>query len=225
MDETKPTSDEHTEVLDPGHPNLMERASEIDRKHERLVRSMKGALLRWIALGHELVAAKKQVREDIGPRQWETWLAENTEVAERTAQVAMRFANRETELRERLEAKSATVAVFTVREADYILRKTSPPKDEGDDDPDPDEDGDDPDPDSDDPNEDDPDDKQFEVLREAYEEASAAARDRFHQHLEEIYGLKVRSVKKKQQEQADNGAVTAAVKTSDAEPRAAEAGP
>ena len=75
--------------------------------------------------------------------------------------------------------------------------------------------------DEDDHDEDGPDDKQFDTLREAYEEASLEVRDRFYHHLKKFYDLEVRPVETPQQEQLDDGAVTAAA--NEAEPHAAEA--
>ena len=207
---------------------LIERAAEIDRKHHRVVRTMEIAVVRWIALGHGLAAAKKQVREELGPRKWLIWLAENTDVSERTAQIEVGFAKHETQLNEWLRGKNRNVADLSIRDANQIIsgiKKANGGNGSG---ADPDEDGDDPDSDNDDDDKDNgnPDEKQFDALQEAYEEASLEVRDRFHQHLEKIYDLEVRPVKKKRkrQEQPDDGAVTAAVKTSEAEPHAAEAG-
>ena len=205
MTETQDTAGQQVEIIEPDKMTLLKRAAEIDRKHRRVEKTAQNAVTRWIALGHELVAAKKQVREELGRGKWLVWRAENTEVSERTAQMAVDFAKHETQLNEWLREENRNVADLSIRDASQIIRLAKKASDQ---------DGGDAD----------PDDKQFEVLREAYEDANLEVRERFHHHLEKFYGLEVRLVETPQQEQPDDGAVTAAVKTSDAEPHAAEAG-
>ena len=165
----------------------------------------------------------------------------------------MEFAKHETQLNESLKAENRNVANLSIRQASRIVSEIKKAKsgngsggdgNNGGGDQDPGGDGDgtngngvngdgangdgangDGANGNDDPDEDDPDEKQLKVLQEAYVEASLEVRDRFHKHLEKIYGLEVRLVETPQQEQPDDGAVTAAVKTSDADPHAADAGP
>ena len=205
MTETQHHTGQQVEFIEPDKMTLLERATEIDRKHRQVEKTAQNAVTRWIALGHELVAAKKQVREELGRGKWLVWRAENTEVSERTAQMAVDFAKHETQLNEWLREENRNVADLSIRDASQIIRLAKKASDQ---------DGGDAD----------PDDKQFEVLREAYEDANLEVRERFHHHLEKFYGLEVRLVETPQQEQPDDGAVPAAVKTSDAEPHAAEAG-
>ncbi len=252
MTDTQQTADQQVEVIEPDKMTLLERAAEIARKHRRVEKTAQMAVVRWIALGHELVAAKKQVRDDLGPKQWMDWLEANTDVSVRTAEKAMEFAKHETQLNVSLQGENRNVANLSIRQASRIVSEIKKAKSGNGSGGDGNNGGGDQDPNgdgtngngvngdgangdgangdgangNDDPEEDDPDDKQFEVLKEAYEEANLEVRDRFHHHLEKFYGLEVRPVKKKrkQQEQPDDGAVAAAVKTSEAEPHAAEAG-
>jgi hypothetical protein len=241
MTETQDATGKEGEVIKPGEISLQERAAKINRKHYRAARTTQIAVVRWIALGHELVAAKKQVRAELGHGKWMDWLEANTDVSLRTAEKAVEFAKHETQLNESLQEENRNVANLSIRQASRIvseIKKAESGNGSGGDDNDGGGDGDpggdgdgangdgangNGDHDEDDPEEDGPDDKQFDALQEAYEEASAAARDRFHQYLGKIHGLEVRLVETPQQEQPDDGAVTAAVKTSEAEPHAAEA--
>jgi hypothetical protein len=224
MTKTAETSDQQAELLDPGKPSLHERAAEIDRKYGRVAKTMQCALQRWIALGHELIAAQRQVRKEQGPKQWLKWLEENTDVKERTSQQAIGFAKRENELRQHLRGQNRDVADLSIHQASQILKRADKAReaeggngDPNDDNPDPENDkikGNGADADGEDGNgdedEDDPDARQFEALREAYEDADELVREEFHEHLKEVYGLEVRPVQDQQQpEQPDDSAAAA----------------
>lgn len=258
MTESDQAPDAQTEVLTPTQPNLLERADEIDRRHRKFIGVTATALQTLMDLGDELDATKVQVEKEVGRGKWLSWLAENTDVPERTAQLAIEFSQRKEELEQKLKRASATVADLSIREAKRILgprpkpghktKKVSDGKgatqqiehngetetddndcndnqvdnEDGveanedtnevsdvDDDNASDFDGDGDD--NLDGDEDDLDAKQFEALCQAYAEADELARQMFHEYLEEIYGLKVRPVRDRQQpEQMDDNSATAA---------------
>lgn len=209
-DTKKPKTE--TEVLDPGKRTLNERAAEIDHRHGEVAKTARYALQHWFALGHELVGAKRQVREELGARKWLTWLKENTDVAPRTAQMAMRFAKYETELRKRLLDEKRDVALLSIRPADRILKSIERERNDGgagesghDEDQadgegdaghedNPDDGGAEVDDGASGTGYDEPDKRQFEAICRAYEDADELAREAFHDRLQEVYGLEVRPV-------------------------------
>ena len=95
----------------------------IRHEHEQVATSMMSVINHAIAAGELLLEAKRQVKHG----EWLPWLAENCDIAERTAQVYMRLA------RTPLEKRNA-VADLPLRDALTSLASPSAPA--------PDEDGD-----------------------------------------------------------------------------------
>jgi hypothetical protein len=98
-------------------------AARIRHEHEQVATSMMSAINHAIAAGELLLEAKRQVKHGA----WLPWLAENCDIAERTAQAYMRLA------RTPLEKRNA-VADLPLRDALASLASPSAPA--------PDEDGD-----------------------------------------------------------------------------------
>jgi hypothetical protein len=98
-------------------------AARIRHEHEQVATSMMSAINHAIAAGELLLEAKRQVKHG----EWLPWLAENCDIAERTAQAYMRLA------RTPLEKRNA-VADLPLRDALASLASPSAPA--------PDEDGD-----------------------------------------------------------------------------------
>ena len=121
MTETQDSTGEEGEIIEPGAMTLEERAAKINRQHHRVVRTAEIAVVRWIALGHGLAATKKQVRKELGPGKWLDWLEVNTDVSERTAQMAIDFAKHETQLTDWLQEKNRNVADMSIRQSSRIV--------------------------------------------------------------------------------------------------------
>ncbi|MGH7114466.1 MAG: DUF3102 domain-containing protein [Stellaceae bacterium] len=93
-------------------------AAEIRREHEAAIAATKRGLEHAITAGERLLEAKAHLKHG----EWLPWLAAHCAIPDRTARFYMRFARN----RERIEAKSATIADLTLRAAAQLLAPEGP---------------------------------------------------------------------------------------------------
>jgi N6-adenosine-specific RNA methylase IME4 len=115
----------HLHIVQPAADDvaaLAKLATQINAEHQAVIGAVKRGIEHAFAAGELLLEAKAKV----GHGGWLSWLAENCpDVSERSAQRYMKLA----EGRVVLEAKSATVADLTLREAERILSPDLAPPD------------------------------------------------------------------------------------------------
>ena len=94
-------------------------ATQINSEHAAAAAAIKKGIAHVLAAGDALLEAKALVSHG----QWATWLTEYTSLSERSAQRYMQLAKE----RPTLEAKTATVAVLTIRAACELIAKVPEP--------------------------------------------------------------------------------------------------
>lgn len=100
-------------IIQPAGTELANLATAINEAHEKVQSTMRAGLEYARAAGNLLIEAKARLRHG----EWLPWVKANCRPAERTARLYMQIASQWDEL----QAKSATVADLTFREAGKLL--------------------------------------------------------------------------------------------------------
>src|SRR5215510_13302238 len=100
--------------------SLPDLGARIKEGHASVIDGKKRVVLRAIEVGGLLKEAKERVPHG----QWLSWLTENCEIPERTAQRYMELADNKKQIEDFLRAKSATLADLTLSEASRLLESS-----------------------------------------------------------------------------------------------------
>lgn len=114
---------------------LDELAGAINEAHEAAQGAIRDSLLHAKVAGERLIEAKERVKEAVGHGHWGTWLKENCDVSERTAQYYMQIARDFAKLTESnpqaIAEMTMEAAIDRLAEARRASNQSSPPGKDG----------------------------------------------------------------------------------------------